>query len=165
MTATLTNSKIYGPDTQKKEKGKLVKGGMGGFLCPPNHPEHDFHVETDLRKRPENRGGMSLSAAVEASWLDGFTKAAARVALAGWERQPIDSPKVVAWIQQVLGYFKGCYANPAAGERQWNADSLIIDKRNPMDKPEDHAGVNLIRRYYPEYKPTHEDFENAKWGS
>jgi hypothetical protein len=34
-----------------------------------------------------------------------------------------------------------------------------------MNKPEDHAGVNLIRRYYPEYVPTQEDFDNAKWGS
>ena len=167
MTATLTNSKIYGPDTQKKEKGKLVKGGMGGFLNPPNHPEHDFHVETDLRKRPENRGGMSLSAAAECNWLDGLTKAAARVALAGWERRPIDSPKVVAWIRQVLGYFKGCYKNLEVEEsRAWNADKLRINQQaDPMQWIEYHAGVNLIRRYYPEYVPTQEDFDNAKWGS
>lgn len=168
MTTTLTDSKIYGPDTQKKEKGRIVNKGMGGFLNPPNHPEHDFSVETDLRCRKENRGGMSLSAAVDCDWLDSATRQAARVVLAGWERQPIDSPKVAAWIRQVLGYFKGCYRNAAAGDRQWDADKLIINQEaNPLNWNwvDDHAGVHLIRKYYPEYVPTQEDFDTAKWGS
>ena len=150
----------------RKEKGRIVNEGMGGFLCPPNHPEHDFHVETDLRKRPENRGCMSLSAAIEADWLDSATRQAARVALVSWERQPIGSPKVVAWIRQVLGYFKGCYKNTEVEEsRGWNADCLRINqKANPMKWIEYHAGVHLIRKYYPEYVPTAEDFNHAKWG-
>jgi hypothetical protein len=28
-----------------------------------------------------------------------------------------------------------------------------------------HAGVHLIKKYYPAYKPRAEDFERARWGT
>ena len=62
----------------KKDKGKIVMRGMGGFLCPPDHPMHKQSVETDLRRRPENRGWMSLEAAVDCEYLDNATRLAAR---------------------------------------------------------------------------------------
>ena len=166
MPATLTDSKIYGPDTQKKEKGRIVGKGIGCFLCPPNHPEYSFSVETELRRRPENRGCMSLSTAAECNWLDAATRQAARVALVSWERQPIGSPKVVAWIRQVLGYFKGCYkGDDSLGVKAWHAGNLRINQdADPLASADLHAGVHLIRKYYPEYVPTAEDFNHAKWG-
>lgn len=95
----------------KTEKGKIVKHGMGGFLCPPGHPMHEYSVETDLRRRPENRTSMSLEYAVESPMLDAATKAAAKALLAYWEgsKRPLKSAAVRDWIHQVLGYFKGCY--------------------------------------------------------
>lgn len=154
--------------TSTKERGRLRRSGMGGFLNPPGHPEHDWSIETDLRRRPENRGSMSLSAAVTAEYLDDATRADAKRMLDVWtaNRMPLESQEVQAWIRQVLGYFKGCYRNPEASAEQWHAGKLIIDReRNPMDAPEAHAGVNLIRRYYPEYVPTAEHFASAKWGN
>jgi hypothetical protein len=151
--------------TPKLERGRVVNRGMGGFLNPPAHPEHTFSVEVDLRRRPENRGGMSLSCAAECAHLDLSTRRAARTMLAAWSRPAIDSLEVKAWISQVLGYFACCYQNTAAGDECWNAGKLLIDTtRNPLDTPDQHAGVHLIRRYYPEYQPTAEDFAGARWG-
>ena len=147
------------------EKGKIVHDGMGGFLNPPTHPEHEWSVQTDLRRRPENRGGMSLSTAATCEYLDPATRGAARRMLTKWVAPPIDSPEVVAWVRMVLGYFVRCYRNPDAGADEWNAGKLVIDaNRDPMDTPAEHAGVHLIRKYYPDYQPTREDFDHAKWG-
>jgi hypothetical protein len=166
MTAT-----VYGPGTSKKEKGKIVNKGMGGFLCPPGHPEHSYSVETDLRRRPENRGSMSLSAAVNYEWLDNITRHQAGQIIDKWNqnRPAIDSAEVKDWIQQVLGYFRGCYKNPKLQEPDcWAASVLSIDQDNkadPMTLIDYHAGVHLIRRYYPEYVPTADDFASAYWGT
>jgi len=151
------------------EKGRIVKGSTGSFLDPPGYPTHHFSVETDLRRRPENRGSMSLTyAAKEASWLDGSTRAAARALLNAWkkERPPLHSPEIQDWIHQVLGYFRGMYRNPSATAEQWNASSMISDSnRDPIKHSRDHAGVHLIHQYYPEYRPTREDFAKAYWGT
>lgn len=150
----------------KKEKGRIVLSGMGGFLNPPTHPEHTRSVETDLRRRPENRGSMSLSCAVDCKYLDDATRAAARTVLNSWQRPALDSAEVQDWIRQVLGYFRGCYRNPEKPESgQWDASDAIIDsKRDPLANANDHCGVHLIRKYYPEFTPTAEHFSGAYWG-
>ena len=158
---------VYGPGTSKKEKGKIVNKGMGGFLCPPGHPDHSYSMQTDLRRREWNRGSMSLSFAATCEWLDDATRQAAGVALVGWERPAIGSGRVQEWIGQVLGYFRGCYkGNPDLGEKAWEAGNLRMDQKvDPTLNVELHAGVHLIRRYYPEYVPTAEDFAGAYWGT
>ena len=149
-----------------KEKGLIVHPGMGGFLNPPTHPEHDWHVETDLRRRPENRGGMSLSAAVDATWLDPATRAEAKKLLKSWQPPSPSSPEITDWRQQVLGYFRGCYRNPGSPDGEWNASNLVIDQnRDPIANADDHAGVHLIREFYPDYVPTEDNFGGAYWGS
>jgi hypothetical protein len=151
----------------KGEKGKIVREGMGGFLNPPGHPEHFYSVQTDLRRRPENRGSMSLSAAAECEWLDDFTRQQAKNKLESWEAKPLTDPEVKEWVYQVLGYFKRCYRNPDHSEPQcWYADKVVITD-HPRDRGlgiNDHAGVHLIRRYYPDYEPCEEDFYQAHWG-
>lgn len=155
--------------TQRKERGRIRLEGMGGFLNPPGHPEHTSSVETDLRRRPENRGGMSLSSAIGTEWLDDAIRAECRRKLAEWDanKLPLTDPAVQDWIRQVLGYFRGCYRNTAAPrDEQWHASELVIDQtRKPLDWQNDHAGVNLIRKYYPDYVPTAEDFAQAYWGT
>jgi len=149
-----------------KASGRIVSGGMGAFLNPPTHPEHFRHVETDLRRKPENRGMMSLSAAVDAEWLSDAVRSAARVELRQWDPLPLSHPDVQEWIEQVLGYFKGCYRGPGDEPGGWHAGKLVIAPgRDPLANPADHAGVNLIRKYYPDYVPTREDFAGAHWGS
>ena len=149
------------------EKGRIVRGGMGGFLNPPTHPEHDWHVETELRRRPENRGGTSLRGAAESEWLDPATRAAARKMLRGWVPPPINSPEIADWIHQVLGYFRGMYRNDNAPRGQeWNAGTMHVDPdRDPLLNADAHAGVHLIREYYPDYMPSRADFGGAYWGT
>jgi hypothetical protein len=150
-----------------QDKGRIVHEGMGGFLCPPTHPMHTASVETDLRRKPANRGRMSLEAAVESTSLDAATRAVARTILNTWERQkpPLDSAEVREWILQVLGYFRGCFNWTPDVEGGWHAANLTIDREHdPLKHADCHAGVHLIRKYYPAYQPTAADFAGAYWG-
>ncbi len=148
------------------EKGMIVNEGMGGFLNPPTHPEHGMSVMFDLRRRRENRGSMSLSSAVACEWLDPLTRERAKSVLDGWKAPAIESPEVAEWIRSVLGYFRSCYRNPAAGEREWHASDMLIDaNRDPLAFDCEHAGVHLIRKYYPDFVPTADDFALARWGA
>ena len=150
------------------EPGVIASGGMGGFLNPPGHPEHTHHIETDLDKRPQNRGGMSLSSAVACDWLSPAARADAQRLLDQWQenRPALESPEVQEWIRQVLGYFRGCYRGDGPEPECWNADKLGILKAGDAARPnEEHAGVHLIRKYYPDFTPTGEQFSEAYWGT
>ncbi len=149
------------------EKGKIVNRGAGGFLCPPKHPEHDYCVETDLRRRPENRGSMSLSYAVDSPTLNADTRAAAKALLDNWAayKPALTSAEVRDWVRQVLGYFKGCYNFTPENETGWHAGNLTIDSDlDPLANAAFHAGVHHVRRYYPDYQPSRLDFLRAYWG-
>lgn len=149
-----------------KERGLITSPGAGGFLCPPTHPEHTQHVQTDLRRRPWNRGSLSLSSAVECDWLDDATRANAKRILDTWqENKPaLDSTEIIEWKRQVLGYFAGCYKGD--GENPWNCSALRITKdADPMLNFDLHAGVRMIRQYYPGFVPTRDDFNSAYWGT
>lgn len=123
------------------EKGRIVPGSTGSFLTPPGHPEQCYAVETDLRRRPENRGSMSLSSAVESEWLDAATRAAARRKLAEYEadKPVLSHPAVREWVRRAQGYF---------GE---GAESFP-------------SGTEYIRRYYPDYEPVEEDKAPGGYG-
>jgi hypothetical protein len=150
----------------KHTTARLVRRGMGGFLNPPTHPEHEWSVETDLARRADDRGGASLTAAVDSEWLDPAARAAARQLLQSWQPLPLSHPDVVAWRRRVLGYFAGCYRNPDGAPDQWHVARLVIDReRDPLAHPEEHAGVRMIRQYYPDYAPSAEDFSAARWGA
>lgn len=143
----------------------IAPGGAGCFLDPPNYPTHSVHVQTDRNRRKENRGMVSLTYAVDCDWISADTRARASGMLKRWHANPpaIDSEPVQRWISQVLGYFRNCYIGPS-GSR--NASDLAIDsERDPMADPGSHAGVALIRDFYPDFTPTAADFEAARWGS
>lgn len=147
------------------KRGIIVRDGMGGFLNPPTHPEHILHVQTDLRRRPENRSSMSLSAAAECAWLDPATRRSARAKLDAWDanKPTLDAPESQEWIRQVLGYFRNCYRGVGDEPECWHAGNLrITEEPRPADE---HAGVRLIRKYYPDYQPTPEHFAEAYWGT
>lgn len=136
----------------------LCNSGCGGFLNPPNHPESTYSFQ-------DSRTLLSLSGALKDGNLDPYNKRQARELLETWEKEkyPLDHSEVTEWIHQVLGYFKGCYQNPET--KSWNVDDIVIDdKRNRMSNADTHCGVHFIRKYYPEYKPSIEDFNRAKWG-
>lgn len=154
--------------TKARRDARIVSSGQGGFLDPPEYPTHTHHVQTDLRRRPENRGSMSLAyAAEDAPWLDPDTKRQAKALLDKWKsnRPALDSQKVQDWIHQVLGYFKNAYAKTFEGPQRWNVSNLVYDDRDPVVNADLHAGVHLIRKYYPEFVPTQQDFARAYWGT
>jgi hypothetical protein len=142
--------------------------GMGGFLNPPGHPEHTMHVEIDLRRKPENRGGMSLSAAAKCETLDPKFRNKVKDILSNWlmTKLPETDPEVVKWVQSTLAYFKGCYEGDSGhGEARWNVDKLNIDQTiDPMENAHRHAGVRHIRQFYGLFVPTAEDFTARTWG-
>lgn len=146
--------------------GKIDRtSGCGGFLCPPSHPEHTHSVRSSYG----DTFFMSLTcAAYDSDWLNPLTRGAARGILKRWSRTKpsIDGVNNQKWVRQVLGYFAGCYhgAN-AKGEQSWDASDLRINKdADPMLNADIHAGVHCIRKYYPEFKPTQAQFDEAKWG-
>ena len=150
--------------TEQKERGIITHSGMGGFLNPPTHPEHSYHVEFGLTRKKENKGSCSLSSAVENEWLNDDIRNKAKDLLNNWQAPDINSEDVKKWIFEVLGYFNNCYSKDGI-TRNVN-DGLEVIKGNPFKVGIDkHLGVMLIREFYPEYQPTENDFINAKWGN
>lgn len=142
--------------------------GMGGFLDPPDYPTHRCWVASEIRRRPENWDGTSLHQAAEEEWLPESVRAEAAALLAFWHADPppLDSEPVRSWVLQVLGYFKGCFRGPQSGDEAWHVANLSIEKdTDPVLNADIHAGVRLIRRFYPSFTPTAEDFAEARWGS
>lgn len=146
--------------------GVLVHHGAGGFLKPPTHPEHEWSIETDQRRRTENRGFMSLSYAATCDYTDAATRARAKRKLAEWQAPPIDSPEVQEWILQVLGYFRNCYRGEGAESECWNAGNLRIAKPgDPLRSVDESAGVHFVRAFYPGFTPTEQQQNDAYWGT
>lgn len=147
----------------KSNVGEIDRtSGCEGFLNPPTHPEHTMSVRLESE---DHFIIMSLSSAAGSDWLDAATRKAARDILAGWERPPIDRDDVRAWVAQVLGYFRSCYRGGGPEETAWHVANLSVKQGvNPMEHIDNHAGVHFIRKYYPEFTPTREDFDRARWG-
>lgn len=83
------------------------KSGMGGYLNPPNHPEHTHHVETDTNRKPDNRGSASLCYALEDEWISDQTKKEIKALLDNWEatKLPINHPDSLVWVSQCMKHF------------------------------------------------------------
>lgn len=162
------------------ERWRIRHEGAGGFLNPPGHPEHGLSLNTE-------GGWTSLSYVVEHP--DEFPAAAVRACQAELDRWEPGEPDA-DWVHTVLGYFKGAYLS-SGGSRNVSDhiyptnmravtieefDGLVVDNElgvdwgppwhvDPMKNIDRHAGVAYIRRYYPDFVPTEEDFAKAYWGS
>ena len=106
------------------EKNRIINKGMGGAFSPPGHPEHDKSVETDLSRRPQNRGGMALSYALQHTYVDDETKQQIKDLLGDWEKnkRPLSDPLVQNWVADVMKHFG------------------------------DEKGYEFILKYYPDFK-------------
>jgi hypothetical protein len=145
--------------TSRRNYGKIdYANGSGGFLDPPTHPHHTKSVRSSYG----DTYTLSLESAAQAEWLNSATKAQAKGILSRWQPLPLEDERTQAWILQVLGYFKNCYKGDGPEPECWHAGNLKIDNYGSDD---DHAGVHLIRKYYPEFVPTQEHWNNAKYGS
>lgn len=163
--------------TKRLEKAVLICGrdkGMGGFLCPPTHPMHTYSVSVRYANGRE-AGSSSIDYFIREDhpWIGNYAAVKRNIEslLARWEdtKPALDSADVQGWILQVLGYFKGCYRNPSVEPKeQWNVSSLIMGDKQAeaagLDPVNDHAGVHLIRQYYPSFVPTPEHWTKASWG-
>ena len=132
---------------------KVVSGSMGSFLCPPTHPTHFYHVETDRNRRKCNRGGVSLESAKDYGWIHESARLEARKLLANWQRPAIDSEEIEEWIVEVLRYFKHCYLNSwqiVSGNRDVK-DLIINSELDPYKYKNIQAGTAFIQRYYPDF--------------
>lgn len=161
------------------ERWRIRREGAGGFLNPPGHPEHGLSLNTE-------GGWTSLSYVVEHP--DEFPPAAVRACQAELDRWEAGEPDP-DWVAQVLGYFRNCY-RPTDGSS--SASDLIIPNNlristleeldgltvveatdtedtvyhvDPMQNVDRHAGVAYIRKFYPDFMPTADNFAQAHWGS
>jgi hypothetical protein len=142
----------------KRDWGKIVNSGMGGFLDPPTYPTHAQSVHSVY----DDTFSCSLPSAASSEWLDRETATEAARIIANWQKPPIDSPEIRDWIEQVLGYFANSYSLDG---KTRNIDKSETKKGNPFKIGVNrHLGVMLIRRFYPDYTPTQTDFKNAYWG-
>ena len=148
-------SKRYTP---RSNYGKIVHEGMGSFLEPPTHPSHYYRVKSSYG----DTFAMSLEAAAESDWLNYKTRKKAKEILDSWKPLPLNDPRTQDWIHQVLGYFKDCYQGKNGS---WNVSDLEINPNiDPIKNQDRHAGVHFIRKYYPHYRLTKKDLEEAYWG-
>jgi len=135
--------------------GKIVGGALGSFLCPPGHPNYYHHISGP-------KFLISLTYAVESDDVHPEMRGRAQAILNRYKLPPINDPQVQDWIYRVMGYFRGCYVGK---EGSWQASDLVIDStRDPIKHQNEHAGVHLIRQYYPEFKLTKTILKKAYWG-
>lgn len=85
----------------------------GCYGDPPNYPTYFYGVETDLRRKPWNRGSMSISYAAsdEVTYLPPLVKKRCVELLAEWEKNklPESHPRVQAWEQATYAHMAHCY--------------------------------------------------------
>jgi hypothetical protein len=145
----------------EEEVFRLRNKGVGGFLNPPGHPEHDWSVVS-------KDSSTSLSSAIKSSYVDDAIKKQAQDLLNKWagEKPPLSDPKIQDWIHQVMGYFHDMHKGHGDKETSWHASNLTHRPgADPMLNQDIHAGVNFIRKYYPEFKLEGGHVANAYWGS
>ncbi len=127
------------------------QAGNGSFLEHPNHPTH-FWGAVEVMKNGRGDYGCSSIESYRGLFKevdDIYAKTKIRTAT---------DPVSIDWIRQVLGYFKNCYSPDG---KEWSANKLVIKKDGEVNL---HAGIHHIRKTYPGYVATKEDWENAYWG-
>lgn len=129
---------------------KVLKHGCGAFLRPPAHPEHFCCIEVDGVK-------LSLSGAL---FNENVAVRIIAKKLLEWDTGEIDSD----WVYRVLGYYAHAWRNPKLKEPEcWFHSNIFYCEDAIGASYLDHFGVHFIQKFYPEYFPTQEDFDNAYW--
>lgn len=121
--------------------------GMGGFLCPPGHWNHEYTLTGydggRLKRDPDSLCGIEYALTDEAGASDAI-KARVRKIIA--DATLVDSDM---WERSVYGYFRNSYS-PEDMNR--NVSRAIIDPANTIT-PDRHLAVLCIREYFPDHKP------------
>lgn len=131
--------------------------GMGGFLDPPGYPTHTHSVYGSLNGRRVD-DMMCLSSAAEAEYIPEDIRSKAQALLDGWQPPALESPEVQSWITQVMAHLASMYRAVDVPEPEcwhgWRMRVIRVDPLSPEAPPiSEHAGVHLIRRFYPQWSP------------
>ena len=157
-----------------REKFYIKTGSQGNAFDPPRYPTHKYHIENN-KKTCYLSIDKDIYEKDEYSYIDNEIKLECKKIIEKWDidKLPLDHDLVKDWIYQMLGYFKDCFKGL---ENNWNCDKMKVrDYKKIFSKSEFyykflvttqslHFGVHHIRKYYPEYVATEDDFENAYWG-
>lgn len=145
--------------------------GCGGFLDAPGYPTHTHSIVSYRGSKPRDFESISSLRYDLEDWIPADIRAQAKALLDAWHANPpsIDSAEVQDWIHQVLGYFRNCWRGKGPEPECWHANKLEIVSGPLMDGVqvyaiEKHAGVHMIRKFYPEFTPSAEDWARAYWG-
>ena len=154
-----------------KEYYKIVNGSMGSFLCSPYYPSYYYHIKS---KNCSIAIIKKVYKSKEYSYIPDSIKTKVKEMIEDWykNRPSLDHPLVKDWIYQILGYFNSCWK---LTESSNVSDLHYKNYRTLFDTDEEyyffltkvqflHAGINYIKKYYPEYKAIKEDFKKAYWG-
>lgn len=115
--------------------------GMGGFLCPPGHPNLTHEVQ-EMAGNHRVTGMMALDTAATTDYVSEGVRRAAQRMLDNATLRESDG-----WVRMVYGYFRNMY-RPEGGSA--DVSNLVHDPSNslPVDR---HAAVAFIRQYFPEH--------------
>lgn len=88
---------------------RIAAGGMGQAFTPPNHPSQQFHVEADLKRRKENRGGMNIEYALTEKYVPQSVKDQIKKMLNEWEanKLPLNHPETKKWLNECKRHWDG----------------------------------------------------------
>ena len=114
------------------EKYKLVSGGMGGFLCPPGHPNHSYEVTEG------HRGSMSVEYAAEQGHPEAIKM------MAAYKPAGLPDP---AWVKQVKTHFHTCWKGEGTTEPQSPGWKGAVRPEGALD-----YATFYIRRWYPDFE-------------
>jgi hypothetical protein len=142
----------------------LVNEGMGGFLNPPNHPEHTYSIQ-EFRGGHEV-GSYSLTSAARDEYLPALVRGTAKGALKRWQAGEID----IEWMASVYNYFRHCYSRDGINRNVNDKNATVTygkfwdnAEQEQYENPAHHLGYLYVKQYYPEHQPNIE-FINADPG-
>lgn len=129
----------------------LVSEGMGGFLNPPNHPEHDYSIIECWGG--QEVGSMPLSYASTCDYLPGAVRGTAKGILKRWNPQEPDP----AWLDSVYNYFRHCYS--IDGINRDTSHCITYGKfwgnaeQEQNDDPTHSLAYLHVKEFYPNHTP------------
>lgn len=132
-------------------KFSIDNSGMGSFLNPPGHAEHDYSV-VEKRvygpKRDNEIGCYSLNYVLECNYIPENVKQEARQLLA-------ENPGqfTTKWEHTIYNYFRNCYS----------PDGIDRNVSNLADKgpPNHHLAVLHIQHFFPSHQPNLQLIESS----
>lgn len=121
--------------------------GVGGFLCPPGHWNHEYVLLAYFngRRKPAIDGFYTIEHALDPQ-SQASEQVQARV------RAIMASSELVCselWLRSVYGYFRNCYA---AEDGSRDVSRCRIDSTHSLPS-QVHLAVVYVRQFFPDHSP------------